>query len=202
MLSVMTISAGLLSSCARDGARGPAGGNGPLDLPVNVTELQGSWRSNCSDAKLWGITQSTDLQVNGNAVTIVDRMSRNGRCSDNIVEVTYQGSYVRSGVEAGGIDLQPTSVRVKPLTDEGVRLLKVLHWCKIEDWAVGQERDVTEATRSGSEIEQRCFSKVPSTSYQIFAIDAGSLYFTRDTTAVSASKRPAQVDKDVVFTRL
>ena len=168
----------------------------------------GEWRSNCADSKLWGITQSTELRLVGQEVQIIDRMSKDGRCSSNLVEVTYRGSYAESasGVSGtAGIDLQPTSVTVKPLTEEGARLLKIMNWCRKNDWTAGTEQDVTEQTlnvpKAGSELESRCFAKIPSTYYQVYAVESGNLYLTRDPGAKSPDKRPFQVDKDVFFAR-
>ena len=199
-------------ACARGGGGSGSAPPTPLaDGTPPAAQLAGEWRSNCADSKLWGITQSTELRLMGREITIIDRMSKDGRCSGNLIEVTYRGTYAESapganvGTGTAGIDLQPMSVTVKPLTEEGARLLKIMNWCRKSDWTAGAEQDVTEQTvnvsRSSSEIESRCFSKIPSTYYQAYVVEGGNLYLTRDAGAKSPEKRPFQVDKDVFFAR-
>lgn len=163
-------------------------------------DLQGLWESSCTDAQMFGITENSSLKVEGLNMYRMSRFHSNGSCSDTAVEVEQWAAFEKKDAIAPSgfqIDIMISKISIRPVTELGVQILKLTKFCDISDWTLNQTRDVTDQTGS-----ERCFPKVPSTLYQIYAIDANRLYFGKSAVdPLTPELRPVELDTESFFAK-
>lgn len=168
--------------------------------PGPADELQGLWESNCTDAEIFGITENSSLKVEGLQMTRLSRFHSNGSCTATAVEVEQVATFEKKEpITPNGfqVDILIAKISIRPVTDLGVQILKLTKFCDISDWTLNQTRDVTEKTGS-----ERCFPKVPSTLFQIYAVDGNRLFFGKtNADPLTAEQRPTELDTESFFAR-
>ncbi|HVK61523.1 MAG TPA: hypothetical protein VM432_08235 [Bdellovibrionales bacterium] len=125
--------------------------------------VQGSWQSNCvsgeSAALLGpsdlGITQHSELKITKAEVIETSYVS-SSECDGKDIEVISTGRYHAVG---NGLQIEDITYHVKPLTEFGLRVLRIAQWCGISDWSLKESRDVT--SEAGKE---KCFSSRQATA--------------------------------------
>lgn len=195
---VLMIAATAAFAACSDGGSGNGGGVSATEQ-AQAADLQGTWQSNCQDASLFGLTESSRLAIEGLSATQVTTVSSAGECASPSVEVIQAARLTKGGETAPNvraIDIAISQIRVRPLSESGVAILNLSAFCNISDWVVNVERDVTGATGS-----DRCFPKVPTTIFEIYSIEDNRLFFGRGDGATSPSDRPVELNRDRVFTK-
>lgn len=201
--TVATISVLGMIGCGKDDGGGSAGDSVPAEEAAidQALELQGSWASNCRDANLFGLSENSQIEVTGFNIAQSTQFHSRGNCEEPSVLVSQTASFAKQGETEAGIskiDISVTQIRVKPVTETGVAILKLANFCGISKWELNREVDVT--SRTGTE---RCFPKVPNTIYQIYSIEQGRLIFgDGDTDSMFVpSNRPQELNRDEYFTK-
>jgi hypothetical protein len=184
---------------------GEGGGNNVANesgtsQPLQAPELQGVWESNCFDADAFGLTESARVTFDRNRVIRLSRVSSSGSCEGTAVEIMQEGVFAK-GAEISpsvpAIDLQITSIRIKPISADGVAILRLGAFCGISDWQEGVEREVTALTG-----KEKCFPKVPTTIFNVYTIESGRLYFgdtPKDMTDIL--NRPVALNREIAYVR-
>ena len=163
----------------------------------SAQDLQGSWKSTCSDAQLFGLSESSSLTVDGSKATQVTSTSAQGDCASTAVEVTQMATLTPTTVNGmNHVDITVTSAKVKPLNETGVGILNLASFCGMTDWKVGEERDITQQSGGG-----RCYPKLPKTYYNVYGIEDGKLYFGSGDIN-HPEYRPTILNRQRMFTRL
>jgi hypothetical protein len=196
VFSLLTlVSMGLMSCSQKDEQK---------EKPLAVDELQGHWQSNCLEGQYnaltaksaLGITQKSLLFVDGKTATEVTTIS-SLKCDGADIEATVNGTFNRSSAsspELKAIDIKMDHYKAKPLTEFGVRVMNLAKWCGISDWAIGQERDVTNQV-----AKEKCFDTHSIST--VYSVAGENLYFGKIGKMTSAAAdRPTELQKNFYFT--
>lgn len=197
MKTLLFIAAFLLSSCGSDdsGEKNKERTSQPVAVP---SELEGSWLAQCEldDAEEPNSFESSRLAVSfsGDKVSVSFRSYEDENCNDLYFTTKMQGEFFLSGINAIDINLQEIFLSLH--TEEGVESWNFVNPCE-EEWVLNKEMHITE--ESCSELYSD-----PPTSYDIWKIENGQLFFgkfTEDFNGSSPDKRMQTYDETLVFER-
>jgi hypothetical protein len=122
-----------------------------------------------------------------------------GNCGASGIEIEVDADFT-SGSElkpnVHQIDINTTAMRVRPVTEAGVQVLKLAKLCDYTDWKVGETKDVTADTGKTT-----CFPKLPQKLYDIYSIEGTKLFFGKSDDLTDQTKRPKALEPDFYYTR-
>ncbi len=176
---------------------------GPVIVQKGVQELQGRWRSVCTQGKLdaltikvgFGVTQVTEIEVSEDQI-IETTFITSGSCEGSDIEIRSSGVYSSAATprsEVKAIDFVYAGYRVNPLTEFGVRVLKLNKFCGIAEWTIGGVREIAISDKKS------CLPK-PITR-TVFALEGERLYFGLEREAPPALSRATELRRDWYFAR-
>ena len=140
--------------------------------------LQGKWTSSCGKVEA--------LKTSGKSTYIFEPLKyeknlmfyKDANCSEAMGNAKYKGEYkIGSGDDLEGgakrIDLIPKTLTMSANTQAGVDALNLIKFCGISDWALNQERDVTNSANGG-----KCLiENMNESQYDIFTLNSDKLTF-------------------------
>jgi hypothetical protein len=179
-----------------------------IDREAQQLSVNDMWLAPCENAKLdWiGVSSKVERYEFGASLTKWTILFEEDSCSTPSIEIAETGDYNignKTATEAYILDLNYRNVSVKALNEAGRDLLNTVQACGINDWAVGQGRDVTHATNDGA-VLGRCWTKAPRQLFDIVRVSGDNLQFGYEENGLDKSvpeKRPTRVENSVVFVR-
>lgn len=213
--ALMLIGAMSITACSKDGDSGATASGGdpqpdsvtepvnqpepvPVATPHPAADIMAQWESNCMDADLFGLSMNSRLEMMGEKISKLTRYHTNGGCAATGIEITQAGSFAKGAEVSPGvvsIDFHVAEATVKPVSNTGVDILKLSRFCGISDWQLNKARDIT--TTGG----ERCIPKLPVTIFDIYSLEGNKLYFGRGDNLTNASKRPKELNRDLIYSR-
>jgi hypothetical protein len=151
-----------------------------------------------------GASKRVIFEFDGRAASRNQQYYSEGDCKGDVaIDVYYKGQYSKGDdvqENVSKIDLTFGTVVVVPRNEEGVKALNAFNLCGISDWAIGQERDVTSASR-----DAKCpVDGTPQNVFDIYSVQDNVLVFgkggaeDKDT----AEKRATELDRETTYRQL
>jgi hypothetical protein len=210
--SALTLCAGLvaLSACSKEEAQKAADqiGNG-AGKAVTELKLDDQWGTACLDTpvllKFLGLpkyTEQYDIGASFNKTTVV---FGDANCATPAIRYTEHGTYdgleTKIGDSARAINFHYETVKITPLSAEGVTKLNATLTCARTSWALNVEQDVT--AQSPTAVPP-CWTATPRITYDIVNVNGDQVKFGKvdgglDKTA--AEKRPTVLDESYIYNR-
>ena len=158
----------LLAACSSDKSGNQGGVEGAFSS-------EAIWESSCLDSDQFGLTMRSRFQINGEAFSRTNQYHSDGSCTDLAVETIEEGSLNRvaatDGSATGSIDFVYQRIDITPVSKNGLNALNTLSFCGMNNWQVGQMRNVT--GRSGF----NCWDQTPRTIRDMYFVNGSTLYF-------------------------
>jgi hypothetical protein len=170
---------------------------------ARAPRLMGKWESECKDSKIVSKSMKEFYKFSGSTLAQQTEYYSNGNCENPAVQVQYDGNVKvdekNPAVEdAHNLTFNYKTVAVKPLNEEGVKLLKMVNFCGKQDWKVNEKQVLT-----GQSTNLLCpVAKVPQTYYEVAKIDHKDLFLGAHEAGgwfESAGQRPSALDWHAPF---
>lgn len=191
--------------------------NNPLDNAreaVEDTALQGrTFQSECVleplDAILTGILTGGDALVKssrtqylfqGANLTRTTLLYTGSDCTGEAFSFRESGTFdinpeQKTADNGSFMDMNFQKLMLRIDSDAGATAANAIKLCGVEDWATGQERDV-----SGNAENLTCYgAAVPRVSLNVYRIDAGNILLLGSVSTENGQERPTKLN-DVKFT--
>ncbi len=172
--------------------------------------LNDRWATACANVSLdiFNISSSVEEVEFGAAVERKTTLFKEDNCQTPIVSIVEYGSYkIGAQTPAGSrtyeLDMRFDSVTITPVNQDGVNALNTVNACGVNDWAIGQARDVTAKT-SDNPVLARCWVTTPRNQFNIVNVENDQLKMgvsTTDKDASTLGKRPTELDLEKPFMR-
>lgn len=169
--------------------------------------LNDAWASRCGNVSLdlLGLSSRTESYDFGANLQRSQTFFAEDNCVTPVIRVDENGSYDLGQKLANGaypLDLQIQTVAITPLAQNGADLLNAAQFCGVNDWAVGQARNVTSST--GDFVLNKCWTKTPRALSDLALVDGDQLLLGLVSEGADKSapeKRPTQLDRSNPFAR-
>lgn len=199
------VGAAALALLAFAGCRQGEGGGNPIAAiaqTLRATDIQGKWQSGCVRAsRIWGYEKKRiELVGQTSFISTTAYGPTDGNCETPIAELEERGTFETGGGSPGGNNIQFLIQRIglRASNPAGVTLLNSVNVCEVNDWRVGDLRDITAATQQGS---LTCWDKTPRTLYDIYTIEGTTMFLGQGNARdkEGPDKRPTRLDRDMPF---
>lgn len=213
-VSLLALAVSLGGGCGKEKGESPANAveNPPIETvepppedtraaePSSLEGLQGQWESNCTDTVLFGLTENASLEVAGTQARKAKSFYSTGDCQNEAIRVEQRARLSDLGEATTGItnlDVTVEHIRVTPVSETGVAILRLSNFCGIADWKLNEFREIAPEVDSS-----RCFPKIPTKIFDIYAIEGEKVYFGNDDDMARTASRPTQLYRDRFFSRI
>lgn len=179
-----------------------------VDEKVTELNVNDQWAAACGNVPLdiFGLSSQIEEYDIGASISRTTTLFHEDNCATPVIRVTENGSYEVGDKVPGDsyvFNVQYNSVSITPVNEDGKNILNTVQACGINDWAVGQTRDVTTAS-SDDPVLARCWTKTPRQIFDIVQVSGDQLKFGlvkdgKDKT--SQEKRPTETDQTNILVR-
>ncbi len=163
---------------------------------VKGGELLHTWTSECKSSDILDVSMKESYAFNGALVTLTREYHSKEGCKEAAILVAYKGSFEIKGQAAGqpegvkNVDMNFENVTVKPVHEEGRKLLDKLNACGQKEWVLYAEVDMTAKSRAAL-----CpIQDTPFAIYDIFLVANDQLQLGKGGDKNDAARRPSELD--------
>ncbi len=163
--------------------------------------LTENWRSNCVKSSLFDVSMLVEYEFAGDAFIERYRYFSESDCRNDseAANIRYLGRFeVLAAVEPGGIDMRYEEAKIQIKNETGRKIVDAVDFCGREEWAIGDEMDLTNAARGVT-----CpIKSVQQGRFDLFKVENKTLYFGTgylEGDAENPADRPRNLKMDQPF---
>lgn len=188
--------AALLSGCSKDTAKS-------IQQRAEEPSLMKTWEAKCGSVKVADLSGRNFYDFAGAKFKEAYFAYADDQCKTGSLEVLYQGDLTLGNKAESGllkVDLAYKSVSVRPLNEDGQKLLEAAEACGIKTWPIEKFQDVTALEKKGI---CRLVGEVPSNDFNVALLENGKLYLGAsgilEKRAQKEADRPDKVEREKEF---